>query len=317
MKRILKLPFEYVFFFLQIFLIGLFALILIGYSMRVQEKDFFKNRMFSENVRGVLLSGGDGADLKLETEADFMLYKVVDESPFEIVRGVFGASDVFGFSGFIQTGRFFDQSDYENQTRTAVVGPDILSLAYEENGRLYYGYNRQMYEVIGVFHETGSSLDMAVYLNLGGLLQYESGMGRYFIDAKDAAAAGAALSALETGMEGKCGVETFPYRPPTAELAPETTALLWFSVLTAAFCLAVTAIFFVTRQKYTVSVQKLCGMTKRGLLWAYGAKIFAVVIVSFASACGSRGLCRTPLSACDFRKARPVHIMRGKIAVAM
>ncbi len=59
--------------------------------------------------------------------------------------------------------------------------------------------------------------------------------------------------------------------------------LLVFAVLAAIFNLMVTTIFFVTRRKYTVSIQKLCGMTKKNLIWAYGKDMFLIITGSFLS----------------------------------
>jgi hypothetical protein len=104
-------------------------------------------------------------------------------------------------------------------------------------------------------------------------------MGQYYADAKNAAAADAIISALEAG---DYKTEPSPHRLPASELNPYTAELLRFSVLTAAFCLLITAIFFVARQKHTVSVQKLCGMTRRNLIMAYGARVSAAAAGAFA-----------------------------------
>jgi hypothetical protein len=51
--------------------------------------------------------------------------------------------------------------------------------------------------------------------------------------------------------------------------------------MTAVFCLLLTAIFFVARQKYTVSVQKLCGMTRQYLTRFYGSQVMMIMAAAF------------------------------------
>lgn len=258
-------------------------MILIGYTLQIREKDFLKNRMLTPNVQGVRLSGNHSAEIALTIEDgfDFMLYKTIAEDSFEIVRGVFGTSDVFGLSGFISTGRFFEREDYENSLPAAVVGRHILPVTFEENGKRYYGYNRRMYEVIGVFHETGTPLDDAVYLNLNYVTAYESGMGQYYADAKEAETAEAVIRAWEKSAAGEYHIEPSPRRLPAYELNLYTNELLRFSIMTAVFCLLLTAIFFVARQKYTVSVQKLCGMTRQYLTRFYGSQVMMIMAAAF------------------------------------
>ena len=44
-----------------------------------------------------------------------------------------------------------------------------------------------------------------------------------------------------------------------------------------------TSIFLITRQQYTVAIQKLCGMTYRDILLKYGKRMTAIFVLSFAS----------------------------------
>lgn len=283
-----KIPGVYILYALQIFLIGIFILVLLAYNLQVTEKSFLENRMYSENVTGIQLSDHqfpEDVDLTMpKINADFMLYKYLTEGSDETVRGVYGTSDVFGLSDYITTGgRFFETEDYENKTHAAVVGQKILPITFEENGKRYYAYNQQMYEVIGVFQDTGSDLDHTVYLNLTRLLEEESNIGLYYVDAKDGKTVNAVLTEMKSNASDKYSTMDIAYESAVSyEMGRAFNTLLIFAVLAAVFCLLITTTFFVIRQKFTVAIQKLCGMTWKNLLCAYGKKMILVIATFFS-----------------------------------
>jgi len=283
MRKILNI---YLLYTLQISFIGIFVLVMFGYNLQVTEKTFLENRMFSENVSGIQLSDyrvHEDVDLKIPyaENSDFMMYRYLVENSGKIVRGVYETADVFGFSNYISEGRFFELYDFEDKTYTAVVGQEILVMTIEVDGVRYYPYNQNMYEVIGVFKETETDLDKAVYLNLTRLLEDEDNIGLYYIDAENEEAVNAVITAMKSDAEGKYSTTDIKYEPTvTYGLSIMFNTLLIFSVLAAIFSLFITTIFFVTNQKYTVAVQKLCGLTKKDLAITYGIKNTLVAIFS-------------------------------------
>jgi hypothetical protein len=283
-----KFSTSYLLYVLQISFIGLFVLVLLGYSLQLAEKNFFENRMFSSNVKGLLLSeqksSNGNSNLSIPSiSGEFMLYRHLVDDINEIVRGVYATSDIFGLSNYVQEGRYFNESDFINVTNTAVIGHKLLPLTYEENGVTFYAYNQTIYEVIGVFKDTGTDLDIAAYLNLPIMLANEENAGLYYVDAKDSATVSAIISALKTNMDGVFAIQEVEYESRVSyKISRMFRTLLIFSVLAAIFSLLITTVFFVTRQKYEVSVQKLCGMTKKDLIWRYGKRNVLATAMSFA-----------------------------------
>jgi hypothetical protein len=289
MKKLFKLSYEYILLFLQILFIALFVLVLLAYNLDIAEKNFLESRMFSENVQGIQL-GDKRVDKDVTVEipeinnSEFMMYKNLVDSG-EIVRGVYGTGDIFGFSSYISEGRFFNADDYAKQTRAVVIGPGILPRTTRENGKRYFPYDQRMYEVVGVFSSTDTVLDNAVYINLTSLLGTENNMALYYVDALNPDTVNKVLSELQAYAEGKY-ISAFVKYEPNVEyfgLTRTLDALLIFAVLAAVFNLLITIISFVTHKKYKVAVQKLYGMTSRNLAWNYGRSIFAIIAASFIS----------------------------------
>ena len=137
-------------------------MILLAYNLNLSAQDFLSREMFSENVKGIQLSNsgldsenGDELSLSLITsDNDFMLYKYISGDYDEIIRGIYGTADVFDFSNYISEGRFFNSGDYKNKTHTAVIGSNMLSKTIKENGKCYFGYSQELFEVIGIFRQT-------------------------------------------------------------------------------------------------------------------------------------------------------------------
>lgn len=285
---------EYLLYYLQATFVGVFLLVLLAYNVDTTEKNFINKGMYSENVSGVQIENPkemQGVDQEtsldvesMETKNGFMLYKYLIESGNEIVRAVYGTDDVFKLSSYIGDGRFFNESDYKNKTLTAVVGQDILPETWTENGRRYYGYNKQKYEVIGVFKKTGSSLDYITYLNLCRVLQDESNYGIYYVDALSKDTVESVVDNLTSKKSENYMATKIEYSSPDSYgLSPMTNTLFIFAVLAGGFHMILTSIFLVTRQQYKVAIQKLCGMTYKDILVNYVKRMLTVFMFAFVS----------------------------------
>lgn len=285
MKKTFKMYWLYI---MQLTIIGIFVLVLVAYNLQVSEKSFFENRMYSENVMGIQISDyRNSAKVKLDItdlpDADFMIYKFLSEELGESIRGVYGTKDVFGLTEYIQKGRFFKDDDYANKTTTAVIGNSILPMTIMENGKRYYLYNQEKFEVIGIFKETGTELDEITYLNLTSLLLEPDNKGLYYIDAKDKEIIQNVLDHLKMNAQGKYETMDVAYESTiTYELGKGNNTLMIFSVLASIFCLFITTIFFVIHQRYTVAIKKLCGMTKKNIIFEYGRNMAATVLLSLS-----------------------------------
>lgn len=82
----------------------------------------------------------------------------------------------------IKEGRFFNQNDFKDNARLAVIGNDVSTL--KENGIEYYLYNTEKYKVIGVIgYSMPTKLDRTVMLTLNNELLSKD--ARYIVSGTD------------------------------------------------------------------------------------------------------------------------------------
>lgn len=289
MSRISK---EYLLYYLQIVFIGMFLMILLAYNLNLSAKDFLGREMFSENVKGIQISSSDShsensSTLNLSSvnsNNDFMLYKYISGDNDEIIRGIYGTADVFAFSNYISKGRFFNLNDYKNKISAAVIGCNMLSKTIKENGKYYFGYGQELFEVVGVFKQTNSTLDNSVYLNLTCLLNKEGCAGLYYADALSENTVSDVLSDIKDIIP-----KNFEYYLVNYESINEygldsmSNSLYIFAVLAALIHLLLTTVFFITHNGYTVAIQKLCGMTKKSMFIKYGKNMLILICIAYVT----------------------------------
>ncbi len=276
----------YMLYLLQLFIIGIFVLVLLGDRMQIGRKNFFENEMFSENVCGLQMSSHQlnesvSFSIPVISDSDYMVYRYLSNSEKAAVRGVYGTSDVFDFSSLISDGRFFRADDYANGTMTAVVGTAILPETVEHDGKRFYLYDNAEYEVIGIFGEQGNIVDRAVFLNLTALdANISQTGGIYYVDAKERNTVDAVIAQMKSDIANRFTVTEIAFEPMTSrELGRYFTTLFVFCNISAILCLVITTIFLIAGQRYTIAVKKLCGMTKRDLFFYYG-KIMALITIA-------------------------------------
>ncbi|MBQ4058144.1 MAG: ABC transporter permease [Lachnospiraceae bacterium] len=289
----IKRKYAYILYYFQITLIGIFILVICVHNVDVKQKDFFARSMYTENVKGLQLSNdylvinyGENVDFKIpQTDlGDFMIYKRLSDEYNEIVRAVYATKDVFRYSEYIADGRFFDDKDYENKTMTAVIGASMIENTYSENGKKYVGYENQLFEIIGVFEETGTNLDHTVYLNLTCYLQYASHHGLYYIDAKEKNIVEGVIREIQEGAENKYSASEVVYTPQnTYGLNGVNNILLLCVIFSATLNLFVMSECFVIGKQYMIAVQKLCGMTRKDLYLFVGKKVTMLIVFSYIS----------------------------------
>lgn len=288
-----KISYEYILYYLQITFIGIFILVLSAYNIEIEQKGFLERSMYSENVKGIQLSSEYLVSVKGEVvefaipekvHGDYMIYKHLSEEYNEIIRGAYGTADIFKYSQYISEGHFFTEDDYNKQTAVAVIGYSMKDKVYSENGKTYFGYNNQLYEVIGIFKETGTDLDYSVYLNLTNLINNMDNYGLYYVDAKEESVVNEVISSMHNDAQDKYSVSDVKYESRGSYgLNGMNNTLLICAVLAAFLNLIVSSIFFVTKKKYTVAIQKLCGMTSKELCMAYGKRMVVLAAAGFVS----------------------------------
>ncbi len=278
----------YLLYLMQLFIIGVFVLVLLGDQIQVGRKNYFENEMFSENVKGVQMSSyqlSETVDFKLPALPDsrYMIYRYLSNSERAYIRGVYGTDDVFGLSAMLESGRFFCNKDYADKTMTAVIGADIIPETSERDGRRYYLYDNAEYEVIGVFSTQDTITDKAVLLNLTALDEQISQTGGiYYVDADSRNTVDYVVKQIKKDIGNSFTVTDIEFEPKIShEIGRQFTTLFVFCNISAILCLAVTTIFLITGQRYSIAVKKLCGMTKRDLFCLYGKIMLAITAAAF------------------------------------
>lgn len=278
----------YILYVFQLFFIGLFMLVLLGYWLETTKKTFFENEMFSPAVRGLQMSNN-----KLNEDVDFQIPVLPDlkytinrylaYGDAGIVRGVYGTDDVFGFSSLIGEGRYFTADDYNSASPVAVLGSNAAKNAEIQDGKRCYIYNNIAYEVIGVFAAQGNLADNAVFLNLTALDRDIGQLGGvYFIDAADKSTVSSVINQIYLDVGNAFTVSEIAFEPTSSRvLGRMCMTLFLFSAISALLCLIITSMFLVSGQRYSIAVKKLCGMTKHELFRHYGGIMLLIAAAAF------------------------------------
>lgn len=288
-----KVSFEWILYYLQISFVGIFVLVLCVYNVEVKQKDFLERGMYTANVQGIQLSSdylssayGEMVDFSIPqiNSGDFMLYKRLSEEYNEIVRGIYGTVDIYGYSSLIDSGKFFEENDYKNKTATAVIGSSMLDKVYTKNGKQYFGYDNHLFEVIGTFKETDSDLDYTVYLNLTNLLENMDNYGLYYVDARSSKVVENVMQVMEKNASEKYSTSRVAYEAKNVYgLNAMNNTLLFCAIFAALINIFISSVFFVTNKSYIVAIQKMCGMIRKDLFIQYGRNILILLLASFLS----------------------------------
>ena len=287
--NILKKSFDYCIIFLQFVFAGFFLLLIIGYNIQLGDQTFFERGMLSENVRGIQLSSSylkstqnEVVDLEIpQLDGEYTLYKHISDEATEIIRGIYETSDIFHYSDYIESGRFFRDEDFENETPTAVIGSNMLDYTYEEDGTRYYGYEGNLYEVVGVFEETGEQLDNIVFLNLAFLLTSMDHYGLYYVDSLNAQQSEMVIDTMVKNAGEDYTTSLVEYECQTQEINMTNENMLICAMIGIILTLCVTVRFYVFQQSYFIGVLKMCGYTKKDLLMLFLKPIIIIVIAAY------------------------------------
>lgn len=139
-----------------------------------------------ETINFTLSPKGDvSKDLSmLNLDGDYSLFKSIDGS----LRGeaIYFKGNVKNKPEILQ-GRYFNEDDFNQNKKVAIIGKELLEDVIKENGKEYYYIANDNYEVIGVLgnQKKESGNDYSVYINLDALLNKDSFYlkGSYSIDA--------------------------------------------------------------------------------------------------------------------------------------
>ena len=280
-----KFSIEYILLYLEVVFAGILILILLAYNISVKQDDFWDRGMYSENVEGVQLSNqylvtvkGEQVEFdikRLDKSIKYAIYKTLSEEYDEIIRGIYQTKELFHMGDYIESGRFFEEEDFDNSNPVAVIGADMMEHTIEQNGKIYFGYEKQLFEVVGVFRKMGKALDHTAYLNLNCLLNKGEDFGLYYIDSNSKEAVNQVVDNILAQANGRYTVNRVEYEGTTEEsgLNFMNNTLLVCAVCAVLLNLVITIVFFVEHKRYRVAIQKLCGMTKWNIFTTYGRKL--------------------------------------------
>lgn len=278
----------YILYVFQLFFIGLFMLVLLGYRLETTKKTFFENEMFSPAVRGLQMSNNQlNEDVHFQIpvlpDLKYTISRYLAYGESEIIRGVYGTEDVFGFSGLIGEGRYFTADDYASANPVAVLGSEAAEKSEVQDGKRYYIYNNIPYEVIGIFAKQGNLADKAVFLNLTALDRDISQLGGiYYVDAADKSTVSSVINQIYLDVGNAFTISEVAFEPTASRvLGKMCMTLFLFSAISALLCLIITSMFLVSGQRYSIAVKKLCGMTKAELFRYYGGIMLLIAAAAF------------------------------------
>lgn len=289
MKRI---SYEYLLFWIQIAIITFFVLLLSAFYFKISDSNFLENGLYSENVKGFELQDEKQevlTDLLSKCDKEISVFRFISDDN-HLKRGYYAKGEaVFPFSSYISEGRFFDGTDFEEKRKVAVVGSEAEDSLFEENGRRYYGYDGNKYEVIGIFRETKTDLDKVVYLNLLSLSEAQTNDGIYFIDGPNEEKN---MKCVNEVLSSDVGAKEVHYENKQEDMNI-IHKIKFILAIVAAFCnLVMISIYFAGKQKYKIAVMKLCGLRDLEIAFGYLKKLTAVVVLAFLSGIGLLLLCR-------------------------
>lgn len=261
-------------------IITFFLIILSSFYLVTESSAFLDNNLYTQNVSGIKIdNAGDEVsvdDLLKCVSNDSTLYQYLSEEN-QIKRGVYTTGTTIDFDDYIETGRFFIKDDFDSKKPYAVIGNNILKDVIEENGIKYYGYNGELFEVIGAFEKNNSDLDNVIYLNLTYLLETNGVNGVYFSDSNSAASVEKTISNLYDELGGTLIV----YEQEKSDLAIGHKLKFILAIISAICNLFMTAHYFVLKQKYKMAVKKLCGFTNKLICKEYCKIVLMLVCISY------------------------------------
>lgn len=281
-----KVSYEYSILLIQFIIITFFLLVLSNYYIQTTETNFLKNKMYSTNVLGLNFSEVK-TDKNINTNsftnligADCVLYKQI-QSNKRIIRAVYLKNDVFDYSSFIKTGRFFTDEDFNSQEAVAVIGFSMEQEIVKKDGIEYIGLEDSLYRVIGIFEETSEDLDNTIYVNLNSYIGHDSMLGLYYIDSQTEKNVRQTAKNIEENLSDYYSISEVQYEQEKEDLNLLFKVIYVLAIITAICNLINSSYYFILRQRYTIAVKKLCGLTNKYMIINYCEKITCILTIGY------------------------------------
>jgi len=270
----------------SIFVSLCFTTIAEGYKQTVTLSDFLSEKHVQaqiytdENIR--ISDLVDSA--RRDTANNFFIYKNF-ESTADTGKAVYfkGKNN---FNPHMVEGRNFTEADFIDKTNTVLIEESIINKCVVINGKRYYSFNHQNYEVIGVYQspEKLMNKDSLFYLNLSSELQQDYSInGLYFFDSLGLQECKSMLSTIE-----KIEYEVYPY-----ELSFSQSVNIVFNnigIVIVILCISILLILlnifgatyaWILNKYKEISIRKLAGATDTHIRFYTLSSYFIILLTSF------------------------------------
>ena len=244
------------------------SVIMIGALRTNEENDYLSKRLYSDNTRRFQIIDSEDntfwqAFLAQNTETNFILYCLIRDGETD-TRSVYYKGNVD--LPPILDGRFFSEEDCLSERRTVVIGKDHEDKAELVNGVLYYSYNGQDHEVIGIMGtERPSRINNIVLLNFSSGIEIETTSARYAVDGSDSNALERFVGKIESSFKYPAYVSVSGIYQPTGMglFMGKQMSTTFYVLILASFLLStiIVAFLWIGYKRRTVFIKRMLGYT--------------------------------------------------------
>ena len=279
----------------SIFLILIFSTValFISWILYIMEQNIMNqvdNKLLTQDSIKFSIENNKQVDLDtnlLDLDGDYLLYK-------ENV-GLFNGYAIY-FKGDLKNkpnvlkGRYFNQDDFNNGKKVAVIGKGLMDKVIKEDGKDYYYIENENYEVIGVLGDDkkASGDDYNVYINLDALLTKDS----FYLKGKYAIDAGKNSKNILNEIKSKYKdtdiniVEAEPevISPIAKSIKENVQAQIVFILeIIGTFVLNTVCVteYWIKNRKKEIGIKRALGATKRRIFVSIIGELITINIISF------------------------------------
>ncbi len=280
-------PIYKVMFFVMLLFVSICITFLNSYNYQIDHIDKYQNNYWASNVNVIYLQelnqeNAPAVELFYKLDGvenysvDLCLRTDYDEMEGPKIRGWYYKGD-FGVPE-ITEGRFFTEEETETACEYAVVGKNVLEDFVEErDGKRFFTYNDQEFEVIGIVGREGhdTTLDDWVFLPLQTVLERYGCNGRpVVIDGKTDAERIAVTDNIKAMANGRYTYMEYTMQS-RIDIGISKGIVNIFTVLifitTVVFCL-----YYIDKIKGIINIKKFIGFSKAAI-FADTAALFALL----------------------------------------
>lgn len=184
-------------------------------------------------------------------------------------------------------GRFFQETDQFKSKPTAVVGRDLEGQLIRELGKLYFVYEGQRYEVLGVMgYPWESRVDHMVYIDYASGLTEINSDGQYILDGRSEQIIEQGLDLLEKKITD-CGQINVGIQDRTESVleryADGGIGVVVYILIYISFFLSVVIItsMWLGYRRKEMGIAQMLGFTDRELFGMIGKDFFSACVVAW------------------------------------